>query len=63
MISDLSLLLLKILLHLDKPKKAEKFGFESKYGNLEKKLTKKRLYYDLLNSGNLRRTYEYEYLT
>lgn len=47
----------------DKLKKAEKYGFESKYGNLEKNLVKKRYYYDLFNSGTLRRTYEYEYLT
>ncbi|MFN8297404.1 MAG: hypothetical protein U0T69_14495, partial [Chitinophagales bacterium] len=49
--------------YTDKLKKAEKFGFESKFGNLEKNLVKKRYYYDLFNSGNLRRTYEYEYLT
>ena len=44
MISDLSLLLTKDSVtfeyYLDKPKKAEKFGFESKYGNLKKKLVK-----------------------
>ncbi|MCC6584894.1 MAG: hypothetical protein IT271_14410 [Chitinophagales bacterium] len=49
--------------YLDKPKKAEKFGFERKFGNLEKNLVKKRYYYDLLNSGTLKKTYEYEYLT
>lgn len=49
--------------YLDKPKVAELYGFESKYGKLNKNLIKKRLYYDLLNSNTLRQTYEYEYLT
>lgn len=49
--------------YLDKPKVTEKNALESKYGKLEKNLIKKRSFYDLLNSGNLKRTYEYEYLT
>lgn len=49
--------------YLDKPKVAEKFAFESKYGNPEKNLVKKRLTYNLLNANILTRTLEYQYLT
>jgi len=49
--------------YLDKPKLTEFYMFESKYGKLEKNLVKKRSTYDLLNSGALKRTYDYQYLT
>ena len=49
--------------YLTKPKLAEKYGFESKYGKLEKNLFKKWSFYNLLAGNVLRKTYEYEYLT
>lgn len=49
--------------YMDKPKKAPRYATDLLYGNLEKNLVKKRSYYDLLNAGALRRTYEYEYVT
>lgn len=49
--------------YLDKPKVAERYVFDRKYGIIEKNLVKSRSYYDLLNGGQLRLTYIYEYLT
>lgn len=49
--------------YLSKLKLTEKYPFESKNGKLEKNLIKRMYWYNLLSSKELRKTYDYEYIT